>query len=53
MVKYLIFYTFHRLDPLSLNRLKQIRALNPDATIIPCFGAGMRPPSSRIPWRIA
>jgi len=53
MPKFLIFYTFHRLDQLSINRLKQIRALNPSAAVVPCFGAGMRLPRSRIPRRVA
>ncbi|XRH76151.1 MAG: hypothetical protein ACO0C9_03615 [Candidatus Methanosuratincola verstraetei] len=53
MAKFLIFYTFHRLDPLSINRLRQIMALNPGAAVVPCFGAGMRLPRSRLPRRIA
>ena len=53
MAKFLIFYTFHRLDPLSINRLRQIRALNPGAEVVPCFGAGMQLPRSRVPRRIA
>ncbi|MEN3062084.1 MAG: hypothetical protein ABC595_03130 [Candidatus Methanosuratincola petrocarbonis] len=52
MPKYLIFYTFHRLDPLSINRLRQISALNPGAAVVPCFGAGMRLPRSRMPRRV-
>ncbi|MEN3059011.1 MAG: hypothetical protein ABC579_07045, partial [Candidatus Methanosuratincola petrocarbonis] len=53
MPKYLIFYTFHRLDSLSINRLRQISALNPGAIVVPCFGAGVRLPRSRMPRRIA
>lgn len=57
MVKYLIFYTFHKLNPLSINRLNQIKRLNPQADIVPCFGAGQRTiprrgMSNRLPFSI-
>lgn len=42
MTKYLLFYTFHELNSLSINRLEQIKQLNPEVEIVPCFGAGQK-----------
>ncbi|MEN3065669.1 MAG: hypothetical protein ABC536_07045, partial [Candidatus Methanosuratincola petrocarbonis] len=33
--------------------MRQISALNPGAAVVPCFGAGMRLPRSRMPRRAA
>jgi hypothetical protein len=38
MTKYLVLYTFHRADTVSLHRLISLRKNNPDVTIVPCFG---------------
>jgi len=33
-----LLYTFHRLDDLSLKRLKHLKSMNHDTIIVPCFG---------------
>ena len=38
MVRYLLYYTFHRADAVSLHRLIRLKNMNPDATVVPVFG---------------
>lgn len=38
MGKFLALYMFHRFDSLSISRLLRLRSMNPDVTVIPCFG---------------
>ncbi len=42
MSRFLVLYTFHRVDSLSLHRLMRIAKMNPNVTIIPAFGIGMK-----------
>lgn len=38
MGRYLVMYSFHRINRLSLHRLMQLRRMNPNITIVPRFG---------------
>jgi hypothetical protein len=38
MSRYIIFYSFHRIDKLSLHRLMRLKRMNPNITIVPRFG---------------
>lgn len=38
MTRYLIFYAFHKYNPVSFRHLVHLKRMNPDITIVPCFG---------------
>ena len=42
MSRFLVLYTFHRVDALSLHRLMRFAKMNPNVTIVPTFGIGFK-----------
>lgn len=40
--RYLGFYCFHNVSPVTLHRLIQFNRMNPDVTFVPCFGIPQR-----------
>jgi hypothetical protein len=42
MSRFLVLYTFHRIDAMSLHRLMRLARMNPDVTIVPVFGIGLK-----------
>lgn len=42
MSHFLVLYTFHRIDALSLHRLMRLARMNPDVTIVPVYGIGFK-----------
>jgi len=40
--RYVVLYTFHRANPLSLHRLIRLQRVNPRVTVVPCLGIRQR-----------
>jgi len=44
LVRFLVLYTFHRVDALSLHRLMRLARMNPNVTVVPALGIGFKKP---------
>ena len=42
MSRFLLLYSFHRVYALSLHRLMRLARMNPNVTIVPAFGIGLK-----------